>query len=92
MRCELALLQESISHVQQEQHNLQSHLAKQEQSLTQKQTEFSETETQLVQLRCDKQQDEQHAQVQEKWTADATADHHHEAVHSSGCDFAHRRS
>lgn len=68
MRCELALLQESIAHMKQEQHSLQSHLAKQEQSLTQKQTEISEIETRLGQLRRDKQQDEQHAQVQAKWT------------------------
>lgn len=64
MRCELALVQEALAHMQQEQHNLQGHLAKQEQSLTQKQTQIAEIELQLVQLKCDKQQEEQHAQVQ----------------------------
>lgn len=66
MRCELALLHESIAHVQQEQHSLQSHLAKQERNLTQKQTENSGIETHLVQLTHEKQQEEQHAQVQAK--------------------------
>ena len=67
MRCELALLQESIAHTQREQHSLRSHLAKHEQSLTQKQTENSEIETRLGQLRHDKQQEEQHAQVRARW-------------------------
>ncbi len=67
MRCELALVQEALVHMQREQHNLQGHLAKQEQSLTQNQTEIAEVETQHAQLKCDKQQEEQHAQVQAQW-------------------------
>lgn len=67
MRCELALVHEALAHMQCEQHNLQGHLAKQEQNLTQNQTEIAEIETQLVQLKCDKQQEEQHAQVQAQW-------------------------
>lgn len=67
MKCELALVQEALVHMQSEQDNLQGHLAKQEQSLTRHQTETAEIETQLAQLKCDKQQEEQHAQVQAQW-------------------------
>lgn len=71
----MALLQETSAHMQQEQHSLRSHLATQEQSLTQKQTKNSEIKTHLVQLRHDKQLEEQHAQVCAKLGADAIADH-----------------
>ena len=64
MRCELAFVQEALAHMQREQLNLQGHLAKQEQSLTKNQTEIADFVRQLAQLKCDKQQEEQHAQVQ----------------------------
>ncbi|KAL3133442.1 hypothetical protein ABBQ38_007305 [Trebouxia sp. C0009 RCD-2024] len=63
-QCELALLQESVAHMQQQQNSLQSLLAQQDQCLTQRQREVSDTATHLAQLRQSQQQERQQAQVQ----------------------------
>lgn len=63
MECELALIQESIAHTQQQQDSLQNALAQKEECLEHKKQDTAKLQSVISQLSLDKQQQEKYAQV-----------------------------